>query len=598
MNKSVMALLLVFALAPQNREPARLPTGTAMLTGTVVSDEPAGQPVRRALVTATINGDLRQQSQTATDDRGRFALPALPAGTARLVVSKPGFVTTYYGATQPGSTVARPIALADGQKVDVAMRIPPGAAITGTITDQSGQPMAGVGVRVQRAATSATGQRVFMPAAGAVIPSTDDRGEYRVFGLAAGDYIVMAQPRLPGSITGTSEVRPTTDAEVRWAEQQLRAGGAAAVPGAATEALPPAQTMTFANVYYPNTASAAAAGIVSVTAGQERRGIDLRMQFIPTARVEGTVTSTDGAPAQGVQVTLIPEAEANNLEAERFMVMMEVGLVAGSMSPTSADGTFSLQGVEPGGYTVFARTAPATARGGGPLTPGMWAMTEIRVDGRDIKGLALQLAPGQRVSGTMAVDGAPSATPPRPTIGLRPVGTRGVGVTSPAAATGVDKFSVGGLIPSPYRLTATAPGWTLVSAMLNGRDVADVPFEIRPGEDVSGIVLTFTSVPAEVSGLLYDGTGRPGGDLSIVLFSADRAMWFNGSRRVRPAARPATDGRFSFTGLVAGDYYLAALTDVTPADLNNPQFLEMVVPAAIRIPVANGEKKTQDLRVK
>ena len=59
-------------------------------------------------------------------------------------------------------------------------------------------------------------------------------------------------------------------------------------------------------------------------------------------------------------------------------------------------------------------------------------------------------------------------------------------MTSPAAATGVDKFSVGGLIPSPYRLTANAPGWTLVSAMLNGRDVADVPFEIRPGEDVSG----------------------------------------------------------------------------------------------------------------
>ena len=546
MNKSVMALLLAFALAPQNREPARLPTGTAMLTGTVVSDEPAGQPVRRALVTATINGDLRQQSQTATDDRGRFALPALPAGTVRLVVSKPGFVTTYYGATQPGSTVARPIALADGQKVDVAMRIPPGAAITGTITDQSGQPMAGVGVRVQRAATSATGQRVFMPAAGAVIPSTDDRGEYRVFGLAAGDYIVMAQPRLPGSITGTSEVRPTTDAEVRWAERQLRTRRLRPRRlGAAAEPLPPAQTMTFANVYYPNTASAAAAGIVSVTAGQERRGIDLRMQFIPTARVEGTVTSTDGAPAQGVQVTLIPEAEANNLEAERFMVMMEVGLVAGSMSPTSADGTFSLQGVEPGGYTVLARTAPATARGGGPLTPGMWAMTEIRVDGRDIKGLALQLAPGQRVSGTMAVDGAPSATPPRPTIGYASSRHEGCRRDEPCGCYRSRQVSVGGLIPSPYRLTANAPGWTLVSAMLNGRDVADVPFEIRPGRRMCpGIVLTFTSAPAEVSGLLYDGAGRPSGDFSIAASFSSRSgevVQRVETRETRLRARPPTD---------------------------------------------------------
>ena len=595
MNKSLTALFLVAALIPQTREPARLPTGTAILTGVVVIDEQNGQPIRRALVSVTINGDARQQSQTATDDRGRFMLPALPAGTVRLVVSKPGFVTTYYGATQPGSTVARPIALADDQKVDVSIRLPRGAAITGTITDQSGQPMAGVGVRVQRAATSATGQRVFMPATGAVAPSTDDRGEYRIFGLAAGDYIVMAQPRLPGSLTGTSEVRPTTDAEVRWAERML--SGAAAPPGAA-EPLPRAQAMAFANVYYPNTVSVAAAGIVSVAAGQERRGIDLRMQFIPTARVEGTVTSADGAPARGIQVTLIPEAEAANFEAERFMVLMEVGLVSGNMSPTGTDGTFSLQGVEPGGYTVLARTAPAPARGGGPLTPAMWAMTEIRVDGRDIKGLALQLAPGQRVSGTIAVDGAPSATPPQPTISLRPIGTRGVGVTSPGTATEVDKFSVGGLIPSPYRVTANAPGWTLVSAMLDRRDVADVPFEIRPGEDVSGMVLTFTNAPAEVSGILYDGAGRPSGDLSIVLFSTDRAMWFNGSRRVRPAARPATDGRFSFTGLVAGEYYLAALTDVTPTDLNSPQFLELVMPAAIKVTVKDGEKKTQDLRVK
>ena len=72
MNKSVMALLLVFALAPQNREPARLPTGTAMLTGTVVSDEPTGQPVRRALVTATIK---------AICANSRRPLPTIAAGS-------------------------------------------------------------------------------------------------------------------------------------------------------------------------------------------------------------------------------------------------------------------------------------------------------------------------------------------------------------------------------------------------------------------------------------------------------------------------------------------------------------------------------------
>ena len=595
MTKLLYPLLVAAALTPQVRENAPIPSGTAVLTGVVVTDDASGQPIRRALVTASITSDSRHSPQATTDEHGRFTLTGLPAGTARLIVNKPGFVTTYYGAAQPGSTVGRPIALVNAQKTEVTVRMPRGAVIAGTVTDPSGQPMAGVGVRLQRVAMSVTGQRVFAPVPNSGIPATDDRGEYRIFGLPAGDYVVMAQPRLPGPIFGGSEVRPTTDAEVQWAERQLRGAGAPATPGATTDSLPRAQTMGFASVYYPNTVNAASAGVVTLNAGQERRGIDLRMQFIPTARVEGTVTAFDGAPARGVQVTLIPEAEAANLEAERFMVMMEVGLVSGNVSPTSANGSFSLLGVEPGGYTVLARTAPA-GRAGGPAQMG-WAMTDIRVDGRDVTGLALQLAPGQSVSGRAVFEGK-ATVPPQIMVGLRPVSPRGLGVTMPRPIEAPERvFAVDGVIPSPYRITASATGWTLKSAVIGGRDVSDTTFDVQPGANISDAVLTFTDTPAEISGVLYDAAGRVSGDMSIVLFSTSPAHWFGGSRRVRPAVRPATDGRFSFTGLVAGEYYLAALTDVTPADLNNPQFLELVVPAAIRISVGDGEKKTQDLKI-
>jgi hypothetical protein len=121
---------------------------------------------------------------------------------------------------------------------------------------------------------------------------------------------------------------------------------------------------------------------------------------------------------------------------------------------------------------------------------------------------------------------------------------------------------------------------------------------MKPGENMTGVVLTFTDSAAEVTGVLYDSAGRPSGDLSMVLFSTDRSMWFSGSRRLRPPVRPATDGRFTFSGLVAGEYYLAALGDVSPADLNNAAFLEQVIPAAIKLSVAHGEKKIQDLRIK
>jgi len=47
------------------------------------------------------------------------------------------------------------------------------------------------------------------------------------------------------------------------------------------------------------------------------------------------------------------------------------------------------------------------------------------------------------------------------------------------------------------------------------------------------------------------------------------------------------------SGLPAGDYWLVALTDVTPADLADPGFLETIVHGALRLTLADGEQKTQ-----
>ena len=135
--------------ASQVRDIPQTSPGTAVLTGLVTTDEANGQPIRRALVTV-VAGDGRQQYQTSTDDRGRFTVRNLPPGNVRLIVAKPGYVQTYYGARQPGSTVGLPIALTNGQTADVAVRLPRGAVITGTVRDESGQPMPGISLQVQR----------------------------------------------------------------------------------------------------------------------------------------------------------------------------------------------------------------------------------------------------------------------------------------------------------------------------------------------------------------------------------------------------------------------------------------------------------------
>jgi hypothetical protein len=419
---------------------------------------------------------------------------------------------------------------------------------------------------------------------------------YRVFGLPAGDYVVSAQPR----IAGAGEVRQPTDAELQWAERQTKggAGAAAAVP-AAGKTPAPSQTIAYASVSYPGTVNAASAGVVSLAAGQERAGIDLRMQFVPTARVEGTVASPDGRPAGGVQVTLIPKSDGGAQDLQRMVLLLEVGLANGASGRSGADGAFRVEGVEPGQYVLLARTGGPAARGGAPASAATWAKADIDVQGRDISGLTLQLAPGLNVSGQVAFEGkTPAPASPRVSVSLRAIDSTGISASAiPGVQPAAGTFLIAGVVPAQYRLSATLTGWTLKSVMMNGRDVTDAAIDINPGEDARDIVVTFGDVPTEVTGVLYDGAGRPTADLSIVLFAADRAMWFAGSRRVRPPVRPATDGRFTFTGLAPGEYYLAALTDVSANDLANPQFLEQIVPAAVKVTVGHGERKTQDLRI-
>ena len=66
---------------------------------------------------------------------------------------------------------------------------------------------------------------------------------------------------------------------------------------------------------------------------------------------------------------------------------------------------------------------------------------------------------------------------------------------------------------------------------------------------------------------------------------------------MRPPTRPASDGKYRLPGLPPGDYYVAALTEFEPSDMYDASFLEQLIPASFKITLAEGEKKTQDLRL-
>src|SRR5262245_34093719 len=160
---------------------------TARISGRVTSVD-GGRPMSRARVMITAGSDLPGGRAMLTDESGAFDFTDLPSGRYTVTASKAGYVSISYGQRRP-LQAGTPLQLADGQQArNLDLRLPRGSAITGHVFDENGDPLPGSTVRVLMY-RYAQGNRQLVPAGTA---QTDDRGEYRVWGLNPGDYYVSA----------------------------------------------------------------------------------------------------------------------------------------------------------------------------------------------------------------------------------------------------------------------------------------------------------------------------------------------------------------------------------------------------------------------
>jgi hypothetical protein len=585
--------------------------GTAELSGTVVTNESNPRPVRRAVVTLTL-ASMPTGRSTTTDDAGRFVFRLLPAGSYSAPrASKAGYVPVIYGQKRVNG-IGTPVTLIEGQRLAIEFKMIRGAVITGMIVDQ-GRPAANASVQAT-AVRVVNGVRVASDSyyyGGGGYATTDDRGIYRIFDLPPGDYVVAVSGR---SSSASAPVRPITDAEMQWAQQQLQGGygsGSAAPGSYGTAAPPPAQAVAPAPVYFPGTTVAMQATPVTLGPGQERSGVDFGLQVVPTARIAGAVFGLDGQPAASAQVSLVPRTDASI--AQMDIIMFDAMIMGRSVT---TDGKFSLPTVKPGEYTIAVRgasrsDAPAAGagRGGPPPAMNLWASADITVDGVDQTDLVLRLTPGVDIAGRISFEGDDTQKPADlSTISVRlrsaPSAGMTVSVGVPSAPVNADgTFVLKGVTPGRYLVNSYVPSnsmtptWTMRSARVGDVDAGDVAFEVGPGRETPDLSVIFTDKVGELSGHLLDGANKPTSQLSIILFPTDKAMWWQGSRRLRSPVRPANDGVFKFTGLLAGEYYLAALTDFDQADVYKPEFLEQVAAVAMKITIGEGEKKLQDLKI-
>ena len=562
------------------------PGGTARLAGLVITADETAAPVRSATVTLTeVTGAIPTQS-TDTDQDGRFAFEGLPAGRYDVSATKPAHLKASFGAVRP-MRMGSPIALAAAQTVTgVTLKMWRGGVITGLLLDEKNRPVSNVMVQARRLQL-VNGSRT-IAAATTASATTDNRGLYRIFGLPPGDYAVLSTLAEPNraSPNQPAGARQVTADDVQRALRGLPRGATTSADTA-----PAAPVLGYAPVFYPGTTVAVDATAVHVEAGEERSAIDFSAQLVPLAEVSGTVIPPDGQTIAGLQINIALTARSQ-----------PSSLVVSRPIPIAADGRFTTSGVAPGQYSLMARATP-------PLSGavGWWASTQLSIDGRSLSGLSLSLEPGVTVTGRVVFDGAspPAAGAIGVSVRFTPAGeTQSVDNVRITSTTSEGTFTLAGLVPGDYSLStsliarsAPVATWTFKSVSVAGRDFTDVPLTVASGKAVEGVVITFTDRPSEITGVFRDAQNQPASEHFIVAFPINRALWSANSNRIR-LARPGTDGHYLITGLQAGDYFVAATTDATPDDLAAELFLSQLAESAVKITLAEGQTKTQDLRIK
>src|SRR5689334_258448 len=112
----VATLLAYLAQSPRDPTAPSKPVEYAAISGVVVADTPAREPLSRVVVTA-VSAEVSAGRSAVSDNQGRFLINNLPPGRFTVTAMKPAFLTGALGATRPGGLGVELI-VGPGQRID------------------------------------------------------------------------------------------------------------------------------------------------------------------------------------------------------------------------------------------------------------------------------------------------------------------------------------------------------------------------------------------------------------------------------------------------------------------------------------------------
>ena len=540
MRNFLASVFLLIALIP----PHLWAQAPAVVEGSVIN-KLTGAPVKGAHVIYNRNdreaGGSSLPISADTDAQGHFSLQLAP-GSYRLWVERSGFARQVYGALSPaGEGVA--LALAPGQQLrQLTFRITPLGAIAGRVVDEDGEPQQGVGIQVVRFAY-ATGHRQLVSIAGA---TSNDRGEYRVYGLRAGRYLLLATP--PGA--------PMS--------KPFSGGGLLADVQDA-----------YAALYYPGVLDVDSASVLSLPEGGELNDVNFDLRKVRAVTVRGHLVSPMGK-FSGSQVQVV--LAHNDKNTASF-----VDRAAATIDP--ATGRFEIHSVSPGSYLLVASQVTGDRAFGSRLQIEVSATAPP-------EDVTLALAPAFEMTGNVEIEGAPRADVPGLAVRLSPAEGLALGQPPWSKVAPDGSIRLAGLTPGFWKLSleSVPEGLWLKTATFGDNEIQSGEFQAN--ESARGhLRIVLDGNGARISGTVVH-QGQPC-RATVVLVPA--APELRGALALYRVTNASERGVFTLTAVRPGAYKLFAFQEIDPFEWFDPDLLRTVESLGAGFAAGEGETVQRDL---
>jgi protocatechuate 3,4-dioxygenase beta subunit len=540
-------LPLFYTSAPPQvpKSPAQAKAEECKISGMVVKLADS-EPLRKARALLQSVDDQSHRFSVTTDAGGHFELKGVEPGRYKLLVSRSGFVTQEYGQRRPDDPGSI-LTLRPGQEVkDLLFRLIPSAIIAGRILDEDGEPLASVIVSALREVYS-EGKRSLATSSAV---STDDLGQYRLFGLPPGRYFVSAVYPHWGRFGGNGDESESSD----QSEPQQQG---------------------YAKMFYPGTPDPSKAIPIKLKSGEETSSIEVLMRQVVVYHVRGHIfNQITHKSNENTVVMLMPKKTGRQWEFSDQQTNVQ-----------KKDGSFDIPEVLPGSY----------------ILTGFWfdegksysTRVPIEVGSADVDGVAVNIAPGVNVSGRISWDGPAALENNDLTVNARPAESGWNFWGNGTRVTQASSFTLKDVGEGRYfaEVAGQSKDCYVQDVQYAGSSVLDDGFTVARGSPGS-LEITISSRGARVQGSVVDTEGLPASGVWVVLVpdTEHRAQ----SRRYKTAT---TDqyGRFDLRGIAPGDYKIFSWEQVENGSWEDPEFLKPFEEKGEAISFQKGEQKTVNL---